>query len=376
MYKLLKKYKNLENHNINVKVFRVVRMEERAVIVKFFPQNSINENFFNFCPIEQQDISFQSFEFKRLVSWSSEDSFKSLEILHPNFWMVGKHFKLPLQNSLLNFEPNLANFYLNKVVLNRYLNLYRKYFIRLEKKYRMEILNKVKLVFLNKNIIQIINSYNISKTSYKILYINFLRKCILVVFFRLDCINKWWLQRSKKYSFNKKTLKEIKKNVLKKKLFLCVYNHSRKNLLFKIPGIFESFYLPYKHWIHKKKWNFFKNSLIKWYKYSFFKLIFHSVDLLGKKKKNLKFQVRLLISYFNKFNKFKKNFKKKFKNKFIKEFKKSKKKFDLKLKSQVKLNLKKIPKSKKKVDLGIHPIPNISIKKKEEFQKKSKKKVK
>ena len=142
MYKLLKTYKNLENHMLNSQLTQIERLEERSILVKFYPdpiifdENSIL-NFLNlkrrkvlslknlgieeptfrdvqssegnYCPINQKYFVLNDFLDEDLIS---KPCYKERQILinenSPKqefiVYILNRFVTIRLKNSQINFE--------------------------------------------------------------------------------------------------------------------------------------------------------------------------------------------------------------------------------------------------------------------------------
>lgn len=149
MYKLLKNYKNLENHMLNSQITQIERLEERSVLVKFYPdpiildENSIL-NFlnleqknvlslknlgitvpleptqdpqgseFNYCPANQQYFVLKNFleeEYIQQPSFKERERFIKENLPQQEFiiYILNRFLKLRLKNSKIAFEEHIEN---------------------------------------------------------------------------------------------------------------------------------------------------------------------------------------------------------------------------------------------------------------------------
>lgn len=113
MYKLIKHYKNLENHAINGKIKYVERLQERCVLLEL---SSLNLQAGNNLPIQQQYLNLKSF--------LGETTFDSVEFLQQfnmkrvkngdfddlTFPAIEDSIQLPLQSVSEGFEFNFEPF--------------------------------------------------------------------------------------------------------------------------------------------------------------------------------------------------------------------------------------------------------------------------
>lgn len=237
LYSVLKTYKNLENHQIKGKITAVERLQERSVLLEFYPKLLESNNFINNCPVKQQHFPVKKFLTENLVNEAI--LFKKLAELGENventslsekpFLMIGEYTYFSLKKDLFKFDDNIWRDYLTVFLMKKQFRIFKKHFHFLEKEFRYNYLRTIKKLFYNRNIKNLIYNFNVIISAQEIFYKKFVRKILWRLFF---------------YKF---------KLTKSKRLPLPVWDCNFGGLVFKIPGLFESFFAPFGFLHFKKK---------------------------------------------------------------------------------------------------------------------------
>jgi hypothetical protein len=117
-YKLLKNYKEIDNHNIKGKTITLKRIPKRSILIKFYSDTLNIEN--NYFPIYQKYFLLKNFLDQQLIL---EPSLKN------NFYynyLINKSLKLYLNKTQFNLNDNIFFKYLDSFSLKRSLIFYQK----------------------------------------------------------------------------------------------------------------------------------------------------------------------------------------------------------------------------------------------------------
>jgi hypothetical protein len=270
MYKLLKNHKDLTNQHVLGKTSKIERFEKQMLLINFYDLNLnfSNENF----SICQQYFILKSFLQENLIP----DAILQKKII--NKALANKHAYLLEEeflfyiNSKHQIEMRLENLHsnLNLLLLKVFFKKYKKLFNNLEKKKKYVFLKNIKQFFYNRNLVKYFYLFKVGFTKKKAIISKFYRKCIFMYLFK----------KFQQTIFTKK----------RKILTLNFATFNSRGLFFLLPGVKESFFVPYTN-IQKITRNF---SIIKTQKNTSRKLgMFFPLDLNSFAKK--KFSIMLHI---------------------------------------------------------------------------------
>ena len=249
MYALIRKYKDLDNHNLNGQLTCLERLEERSLVIKFYDDVEKFENYslINFCPVKQKSFGLKNFRKERLIKSNFENT-----LLNFQTFFLTQYLALHYTNSTVDYGINLLKTFFKPKSLQRIAKYYRKRFIRMEKEedQTLNYFARFHYNFINKNIKPLFNIYHIKNSLIKNIIKKFYIRFFNNIFWQL--INKPFKKRIEgaiKYSkfFNKRIMLLTKKQTSILHKFKMFYKNLMTPPITDLNNIFWPFYWTYKH---------------------------------------------------------------------------------------------------------------------------------
>jgi hypothetical protein len=225
MYKLLKNHKDLTNQHVLGKTSKIERFEKQMLLINFYDTNLnfSNENF----SVYQQYFILKSFLQENLISKKIlEKKVLNKALANKHAYLLEEEFLFYI-NSEHKVEMRLENLELNLnlLLLKIFFKKYKKFFNTLEKEKKFVFLKNIKQFFYNRNLIKYIYLFKVGSTKKKSILSKFYQKCIFMFLF-----------------------KNFQQTIFSKKIKILALNFANFNaqgLIFTIPGLKESFFVPY-----------------------------------------------------------------------------------------------------------------------------------
>jgi hypothetical protein len=216
-FKLIKNYKNLENHRLKSRLVKFERLETKCILFKLYPKNCNLEN--NYCPILQEHWSLKFFLQEDLLTSNFED------LIRDNLFFE-QRIGLNLKNFTAVFPELYSEKYVRLFYLNWLNNQLRKFYIKLEKEFFFYFTKRIKIL---------LNKLNLKR---KILDFNFKQAILIKKFLKFlkFYLKRFVLRNGKNKFFYSHVLKAnfggfILQNIGFKKLFFYPFSFSFKKKL-------------------------------------------------------------------------------------------------------------------------------------------------